>query len=145
MHWVFVTARAFSSCGEQGLLSSCGVQASRCSGFPCYKAWALGCAGFSRRGTRAQSPCSMRDLPGPGMGPSVTPELAGGFLTCGPPGRSYIYFSHTHSSHILLVFFQPFQNKLQTSDPFPPKFFSVPLQGIRMFYRTNMPLSLLIT
>jgi len=47
-----------------------------------------------------------------GWNPSVTPELAGGFLTCGPPGRSYIYFLHTHSSYVLLVFFQPFQNKL---------------------------------
>ena len=25
----------FSSCGEEGLLSSCGVQVSRCSGFSC--------------------------------------------------------------------------------------------------------------
>ena len=32
--WVFIAARAFfSSCGEQGLLSSCSAQASHCSGF----------------------------------------------------------------------------------------------------------------
>ena len=32
-----------SSCHQQGLLSSCGVQASHCSGFPCFccGAWAL--------------------------------------------------------------------------------------------------------
>ena len=28
-------ASAFSSCGEQGLLSSCGMRASHCSGFSC--------------------------------------------------------------------------------------------------------------
>ena len=33
---------AFSSRGEQGLLSSCCVQASYCSGFSCCRAWALG-------------------------------------------------------------------------------------------------------
>ena len=32
---------AFSSCIEQGLLSSCGAWASRCSGFSCWGAWAL--------------------------------------------------------------------------------------------------------
>ena len=37
----------FSSCGEQGLLSSCGVRASRHSGFSCCRAQALGHAGFS--------------------------------------------------------------------------------------------------
>ena len=31
--WVFVAARAFSRCGEQGLLSSWGAQAPHCSGF----------------------------------------------------------------------------------------------------------------
>ena len=31
--WVFVAVWAFSSCGEQGLLSSCGAQASPCHGF----------------------------------------------------------------------------------------------------------------
>ena len=32
--------RAFSRCGEQWLLSSCGPQASYCSGFSCCGAWA---------------------------------------------------------------------------------------------------------
>ena len=36
----------FSSCGEQGLLSSCSVQASHCSDFSCCGAWALGHVGF---------------------------------------------------------------------------------------------------
>ena len=34
--------RAFSSCSEQGLLSSCGTRASHCGGFSCYGAQALG-------------------------------------------------------------------------------------------------------
>ena len=33
---------AFSSCGEQGLFSSCGVRASHCSGFSCCRAGAPG-------------------------------------------------------------------------------------------------------
>ena len=34
-------AWAFSSCGEQGLLSSCGAQASHCGGFSCCRVQAL--------------------------------------------------------------------------------------------------------
>ena len=30
--WVFIAALAFSSCGAQGLVSSCGVMASHCCG-----------------------------------------------------------------------------------------------------------------
>ena len=33
---------AFSSCSEQGLLSSCSAQASGCSGFSYFGTWALG-------------------------------------------------------------------------------------------------------
>ena len=39
--------RLFFSCGEQKLLSSCGVQASHWGIFSCCRAWALGCEGFS--------------------------------------------------------------------------------------------------
>ena len=35
-------SRAFSSLGEQGLLSSCGGQALHSRGFSCREAWALG-------------------------------------------------------------------------------------------------------
>ena len=55
--------RAFSGCGEQGLLSSCG--------------------------TEAPVPLGVWNLPGPGI-ESVSPALAGKFLTTGPPGRSQI-------------------------------------------------------
>ena len=42
-----VPRRLFSSCGKWGLLSSCGVRASHCSGFSCCRARALGHTGFS--------------------------------------------------------------------------------------------------
>ena len=48
--WGFVAARAFSSCRERGLLSSCGARASRCSGFSCCPAWAIERVGFSSCG-----------------------------------------------------------------------------------------------
>ena len=38
----------FSSCGNWGLLSGCGAQASRCGDFSCCRAQALGQVGFSR-------------------------------------------------------------------------------------------------
>ena len=38
--------RLFSSCREQGLLSSCSVRASHCSAFSCCGAQALGHQGF---------------------------------------------------------------------------------------------------
>ena len=37
----------FTSCGEQGLLYSCGAWASHSSGFSCCRARAQGCKGFS--------------------------------------------------------------------------------------------------
>ena len=44
----------FSSCHTQGLLSSCGTQASHCSGFSCFGAQALGQRRFSGCGTWTQ-------------------------------------------------------------------------------------------
>ena len=70
--------RAFSSCGEQGLLfvavrglSSCGTQAVERT--------------LSSCGTWAWLLHSMWDLPGPGIEP-MSPALAGRFLTTVPPG-----------------------------------------------------------
>ena len=60
------------------------------SGFSCCGAGALE-RRLSSCGTRAQLPCGMWDLPGPGMGP-VSPALVGGFLTTGPPGKSQLTF-----------------------------------------------------
>ena len=50
--WVFVAEWLFSSCGEQGLLSSCGAQASHCGGFSC-EARAPGCSAFSSCSSQA--------------------------------------------------------------------------------------------
>ena len=71
--------QAFCSCGKWGLLSSCGVQASHCSGFSCCKVQALG--------SWAQLILSMWDLPGPGIKPMST-ALSGGFSATGPRGKS---------------------------------------------------------
>ena len=93
-------ARAFSSCGERGLLfvavrgllivvaSRCGARASVvvAGGLS-----SCGSRALERRlsscGARASLLCSMWDLPGPGLEP-VSPALAGGFLTTAPPGKS---------------------------------------------------------
>ena len=47
---------AFSSCGDWGLLSSCGVRAAHCSGFSCCRAWALEHVGFSNCRLQAPEP-----------------------------------------------------------------------------------------
>ena len=43
--------------------------------------------GFSSCATWAELPCGMWDFPGPRVKP-LSPALAGGFLTKGPPGKS---------------------------------------------------------
>ena len=80
------SALAFSSCGEQGLLSSEDVAAPQCRGFSCCRAQGLG--------TGAQQLWHMGlvallhvESSGPGIKP-VFPALAGGFLTTGPPGKA---------------------------------------------------------
>ena len=45
LSWVFVAAQAFPSCGEKGLLSSCGACVSHCPGFSCCRAQSLGTQG----------------------------------------------------------------------------------------------------
>ena len=77
-----------------GATLRCGAQASRCGGFSCCGARALGAwasvvvaRGLSSCGARASLLRGMWDLPGPGLEP-VSPALAGGFLTTVPPGKS---------------------------------------------------------
>ena len=77
--------KAFSSCGERGLLSSWDARASHCGGFSC-GAWTLGHVGFSVCGSWAlecghhscaapvQLPQVMWDLPRPGT-ESMSPAL----------------------------------------------------------------------
>ena len=76
----------FSRYEKRGLLSSCGVRASHCSGFSCCRAQALGHAGFhscspwapehrlNSCGTRVKLLCSMWDLSGSSIEP-VSPAL----------------------------------------------------------------------
>ena len=53
---------AFSSCGEQGLLSSSGTRAFHWSGFSCCRAWAREHKGFFSCGAQTWFPCSMQNL-----------------------------------------------------------------------------------
>ena len=71
--------QVFSSCGEQGLLSSWGAQASHCSGFFCWGAWALEC-----------ELSSMWDFPGSGT-QAMFPASAGRFLSIGPQKKCYTF------------------------------------------------------
>ena len=87
-----------SSCGEQGLLSSCHTWASHCGGSSCCGARALGHMGFGSCGpqalkhrlnshaSRAYLLCGMWDLPRSGIKP-MSPTLAGRFFTTKPPGK----------------------------------------------------------
>ena len=84
----------------------CGAQASHCGGFSCCGAWALGARAsvvvahglssygswalehrLSSCGTQALLLRSMWDIPRPGIEP-MSSELAGGFSTTAPPGKS---------------------------------------------------------
>ena len=45
-------AQAFSSCGDQGYSSSCGVWISHCGSLSCCRAWALGVAEITTQETK---------------------------------------------------------------------------------------------
>ena len=95
-------ARAFSSCSESWLLSSCGKQASRFGGFSCCRAVVAVCRlrscssqalehRLSICGPLAKMPHGIWDLPPLQIKPK-SPALAGGFLTTGPPAKSSFSF-----------------------------------------------------
>ena len=100
------SSRHFSSCGEQGPLTSWGVWTSHCGGFSCCRTWTLGYAGFSSCsswalehrfrscGAGAQLLHGMQDLPRSGIKP-ISHSLAGRFFTTEPPGkpRSVFYWN----------------------------------------------------
>ena len=115
-------ARAFSSCGERGLLFVAvhGLPiavASLCCGARALAMQALVVVarGFSSCGSRALERrlsscgaqawllCGMWDLPSPGLEP-MSPALAGGFLTTVPPGKAQIYHFEVYSSVPLSTF-----------------------------------------
>ena len=91
--FVFIAACwLFSSCGQGGLLPSLGAQASHCSGFSCFGAWALELKSFSCCSSQVLEDrfdsCAVwglvlprvSDFPGSGI-QLVSPALAGGFFT----------------------------------------------------------------
>ena len=99
----------FSSCGEQGPLSSCGPWASRCCGFSCCRARALerGASRAARSsswalehrfrscGAWAQRSHGMWDLPAPRIR-LVSPALARGFFTTEPPRKPHPVYTCLH-------------------------------------------------
>ena len=108
--WVAVRGLAglFFDCAGSSqlreLLSCSDARASHCSDFSCWGAQVLGCVDFSgcgswavehrlrSCGTWAQLLCGMWDLPRSRIKP-MSPALAGGFLTIGPPGKStWVFF-----------------------------------------------------
>ena len=100
-------AGAFSSCREQGPLSSCDPQASHCSGFS-RGAWALGHIGSvaAARAERwlsscdepARSSCGIWDPPRPGIEP-MSRVLAGGFFSTESEGSPiYVFFNLNFSA-----------------------------------------------
>ena len=107
--------RAFSSCSEQGLLSSCGAWASHCSGFSCCRAWVLRHAGFSSCSmwalgcglsscdTWAYLPHGMWNIPGPGIKP-MSSALAGRFVTTEPPEKSSLSLYNELGYHSSVLF-----------------------------------------
>ena len=82
--------QAFSSYGEQGILSSFEERLSHCLGFSYCGAWALGYVGFSSFSTQALLPHCVWKLPRSGMEP-MSPALAGEFLTTGPRRNSGLW------------------------------------------------------
>ena len=93
--------RAFSSCGERGLLYVvvCGLLTAVAFLVVEHRLQVHGLqqlchAGFSSCGARAQLLRGRWDIPRPGLEP-VSPALAGGFLTTAPPGKSPIPFLYS--------------------------------------------------
>ena len=98
--FIFLTVLGLGCCTgfSLGLFSTCSVRASRCGGFSCCGAQALGHTGFSSWapglcstgliscGSRAQLLLSMWDLLRSGIEP-VCSALVGGFFTTEPSGK----------------------------------------------------------
>ena len=72
----------------------CGAEASHCSGFSCLEAGAI--EPRSVVVVHSLVTTGMWDLPRPGIEP-MSPELAGGFLTTGPPWKSFDYILGTRA------------------------------------------------
>ena len=115
LHWVFIAAEMaftpFCTCGDGGF-SSLRYKGFWLQRFSRCGAQAVGHRGFSSCGPRAPEhrlrSCGMRaqlfrgiwDLPRPGFEP-VSPALAGGVLSPGPPGKSHCL------NYAFLIFTEP--------------------------------------
>lgn len=83
--------QAFSNCGQQKLLSSCGARAPPCSGFCCCRPWSPE-RGLNSWEAQAKLSCYVWDLPPPGI-ERVFPALQGGLLNHGSTKEApWIYF-----------------------------------------------------
>ena len=103
----------FSFCSEQGLLFSCSVWASHCSGFSGCGVQALGHTGFSSCGSQAPEhrlnscgiqvslPQGLGGVPGSGI-ESISPALAGRFFTIEPPGKHISSSLNRNDSNLFL-------------------------------------------
>ena len=88
LYWIFVAALCLSLvAGSEGYSLVVVHRPSHFSGFSYWVAQALGPMDFSSCGSWAELLCGMWNLPGRGI-ESVSPALAGEFLTTGPPGNS---------------------------------------------------------
>ena len=83
--WVFVSVRAFSSCGKRGPLFIV-VRGPLTIVASLVAEHRLQMHRLSSCGSRAQLLCGMWDLPRPGLKP-MSPALAGRFSTTAPPGK----------------------------------------------------------
>ena len=94
-----------SCCSKQGLLSSCGAQASPWSGFSCSREWAVGHSGLQQLWQMDLvflwhvSSSWIRDQ-------TCVSILAGGFFTTDPPGQPYNDFKiyYMFYSRIMSIF-----------------------------------------
>ena len=85
---------AFSSCGEQRLLSSRGAVTADSLG----RSTGSGYLGFSSGGVQVLAARSMWNLPRPGIKPTSTAP-PGGFPSAAPPGKSNVSFSIQYFTH----------------------------------------------
>ena len=97
LRWLLVAQHRLQVCGLQQLqhagsiVATCGPQSTSASVVAAHGLSSCGLGALEHRlgscGARAQLLHSMWDLPGPGI-ESMSPALAGGFLTTVPPGKS---------------------------------------------------------
>ena len=87
---------SFLQLWQAGATLCCGAWPSHCCDFSCCGAWALGMQAsvvaacrLSSCGAQAWLPHAMQNLSRPGT-ESMSLALAGGFLTTGPLGKSYM-------------------------------------------------------